>query len=276
MTREEFDALVADMFTTETTPAEAPVNTAEAMSSHNGGTDISEEDCGIPPSQRISTNVARFSGADWAELIRAFRISILGCGGIGSWTALSIARFRPLSMDIHDMDTVERVNMAGQLFGASHVGLYKPIAVANTLSLFADYYPNTYEQAVDAATVLAPITICGFDNMEARKVAFEKWVSMYGGNQNALFMDGRMSADTIQIYAITGDDAAAIEKYRAEALFSDSTADTTVCSLKQTTYVAMMMGGLMGNLLVAFTKSDLLGMPYLTEYDSTTMVFKSK
>ena len=269
MTREEFDAIVNGIIAENT-----PMNTT-AASSAIVSCDVTDDEVGITASDSIETNTARFSGAKWYEGINKLSISIVGCGGIGSWTALAISRFRPYAMSLYDADIVERVNLAGQCFNNESISRSKVAAIADILQNFSDVYVNTYQVMIDERTVLSPVTICGFDNMAARKMAFNAWYAKYKGNSQALFMDGRMSADTIQIYAMTGDDEYSCNQYIQNELFDDAEADATVCSLKQTTYVAMIMGGMMANKLVEFVQSKV-GLPinFKTEYNSVNMTIK--
>jgi hypothetical protein len=68
--------------------------------------------------------------------------------------------------------------------------------------------------------------------------------------------------------------------YKDSYLFSDADADATVCSMKQTTYLACMIGSLMTNLFTNFIASSLdpiipYDLPFFTEYDAQNMIFKT-
>lgn len=128
--------------------------------------------------------------------------------------------------------------------------------------------------------------MCGFDNMEARKTYFRAWYDRVLNRdqeyrKNCLFLDGRLSVDTLQVYCLTGDDAANIKRYMDECLFSDSEADATVCSMKQTTYLACMIGSIMTNLFTNFCANLLqpiipYDLPFFTEYDAQNMIFRTE
>jgi hypothetical protein len=98
--------------------------------------------------------------------------------------------------------------------------------------------------------------------------------------KNCLYLDGRLSLDTLQVFCITGDDAINAAIYRDKYLFSDSEAEHTVCSMKQTTYLACMIGSIMTNLFTNWV-ADLLDpiipydLPLFTEYDAQNMIFKT-
>jgi hypothetical protein len=85
----------------------------------------------------------------------------------------------------------------------------------------------------------------------------------------------------LQIFCITGDDTANMARYSNNYLFSDDEADETVCSMKQTTYLACMIGSLMTNLFTNFVANLLnpvipYDLPFFTEYDAQNMIFKTE
>jgi hypothetical protein len=64
-------------------------------------------------------------------------------------------------------------------------------------------------------------------------------------------------------------------------LLSDEEADHTVCSMKQTTYLACMIGSLIVNLFTNHVANCLdpiipYDLPFFTEYDSQHMIFKTE
>ena len=93
--------------------------------------------------------------------------------------------------------------------------------------------------------------------------------------------NSRLSINVLQVFCIRGDDEYNINRYRNEFLFDDTDADETVCSMKQTTYMACMIGSVMTNLFVNFignlTEPALpYDLPFFTEYDAQNMIFKTE
>ena len=102
-----------------------------------------------------------------------------------------------------------------------------------------------------------------------------------GCRLSCLYLDGRLSMTDFQVLCIRGDDTYNITRYQKEFLFSDSQADATVCSMKQTTYLACMISSLMVNLFTNFIANSLnpvipYDMPFFTEYDAQNMIFKTE
>lgn len=221
----------------------------------------------------------------WFEAIQQKIVILAGVGGIGSYVGFLLARMHPRSMFIYDDDIVEAANMSGQLYGKTDIGRYKVDALANMVGNYADFgsifaVNQRYTEQCEPADIM----ICGFDNMEARRLFFLKWKSHVESKPveervHCLFIDGRLAAEELQIFCITGDNSWAINEYETKYLFSDAEADATLCSYKQTSYMANMIGSLIVNLFTNFVANELLGflgrdLPFLTQYSGLSMQFK--
>lgn len=246
--------------------------------------------------QEIPTNSAtllvdeatsRFSSAIWYENIQKKTVILAGVGGIGSYVGFLLARMKPASMFIYDDDIVEAVNMSGQLYGQSDLGRPKVSALAEMIRNYAGYSSvfAISERFTDESEA-SDIMICGFDNMAARRLFFNKWVNHAQSKpeeerKNCLFIDGRLAAEEFQVLCIKGDDEYNINRYSNEYLFSDAEADETVCSYKQTTFCANMIASYMVNLFVNFCANQCeplidRDLPFLTTYNAETMYLKTE
>lgn len=233
-----------------------------------------------------SDTVLRFSGAPWFEEIQEYIFIIGGCGGIGSHLAFQLSRMKPYKMWLYDPDTVEAVNMAGQLFGVADIHKNKVDCVEEFCRKYSDMYNIwTNKHAIDSNitfTALKPTVFFScFDNMEARKVMYQSWYDVKEKNPDTdvILIDGRLSFDTLQVFFVNTNNH---ERYRDEYLFSDEEADATVCSRKQTTYMAAMIAAFMTNVLTLHLTNKTIEdeelkipVPLLTEYDSSLMNFKT-
>lgn len=246
--------------------------------------------------QEIPTNSAtllvdeatsRFSSAIWYENIQKKTVILAGVGGIGSYVGFLLARMKPAAMFIYDDDIVEAVNMSGQLYGQSDLDRPKVSALAEMIRNYAGYNSifAISERFTDESEA-SDIMICGFDNMAARKLFFDKWVNHVQSKseeerKNCLFIDGRLAAEEFQVLCIKGDDEYNINRYSNEYLFSDVEADETICSYKQTTFCANMIASYMVNLFVNFCANQCepiidRDLPFLTTYNAETMYLKTE
>lgn len=235
----------------------------------------------------IIQTTSRFSSAIWFEKIQQQHVLLAGVGGIGSYVAFLLSRMKPKSITIYDPDTVETVNMAGQLYGVRDIGFPKVTAMNTRMREFSSYYTTyAYDRRFTYSDNAENIMICGFDNMEARKTFFNSWLRHVSRlpeekKSQCLFIDGRLNAEEFQVLCITGDNNYAIRNYKDNWLFDDSDVEEAVCSYKQTSYMANMIGSVMTNLFVNFCANMCdpvmpRDVPFLTRYDGTTMFFKTE
>lgn len=226
---------------------------------------------------------SRFSGAMWYSQVVNKTVTLAGCGGIGSWLGLLLARTNIGYLSLFDNDRVETGNLSGQLFSTDMIGTLKVYAVTNTIRDFSDYYRiSNYDHRFEGYDDANDIMMCGFDNMEARKTYFQVWkahVLEASDKSQCLLLDGRLSAECLQVYCIQGDDDSAIQYYENHCLFNDDEADATVCSYKQTSFMASMIASMMVNVFVnwcANLAGEFRPVPIFTEYDAVTMQMKIK
>lgn len=192
---------------------------------------------------------------------------------------------KPSALFIFDPDTVETANMSGQLYGRNDIGTTKVSALSRMISVYTDF-SSIYaipERFNDGGS---DIMICGFDNMKARKLFFNKWLEHVNQKSesergNCLYIDGRLAAEEFQVFCIKGDDTYNINRYQNEFLFSDAEADETICSYKQTTFMANMIASFMVNLFVNFVANQCnplieRDLPFYTTYSAETMYYKTE
>lgn len=258
----------------------------EAHQEHTTNTEHQE----IPVNSKtllVDETTSRFSSAVWYENAQKKTIILAGCGGIGSWVALLLARLKPASMFLYDDDRVETVNMAGQLYKQSDVEKSKVSAIAGTIAEYANYSSAfAINERFTEESEASDIMICGFDNMVARKTFFEKWKlhvfsKLERDRKECLFIDGRLNAEEFQVLCIRGDDNYNIDRYEQNFLFSDTEADEAVCSYKQTTFCASMIASYIVNLFVNFCSNQCnplidRDLPFLTTYNAETIYLKTE
>ena len=251
--------------------------------------DMSEEESKVIPDNSSSITMdestTRFSSALWFKEIQKKVIVLAGIGGIGSYVSLLLARMKPKALFLYDDDEVETVNMAGQLYSINDVGKKKVDALADICSSFALYdsvfaIPEKFTLESETSDIM----ICGFDNMAARNLYYHKWLNHINSldderKKHCLFLDGRLAAEEFQVFCITGDDTYNQELYETKYLFDDEQADATVCSYKQTSYMANMIGSMIVNLFVNFVANEVGGMrdlPFLTSYEGESLMFETQ
>ena len=236
------------------------------------------------PTLLMSEETSRFSSAEWFEAIQQKTITVAGIGGIGSYVVFLISRMHPMALNIYDMDIVEPANMSGQLYSRNNIGESKTFAIIKMVRNYSNFYNTNGLGEFTENSLIDPIAICGFDNMRARRIFYERWknkLSTISDKSKALFIDGRLAAEEFQVLCMTGTDDYLMKKYEEEWLFSDLEAEETLCSYKQTSYCANMIASVMTNLLVNFVANECnplipRELPFITRYDGNTMMFKTE
>ena len=260
-----------------------PVTTEEA----NNPVEETQETINNEPTlkkiQIYNDDSARFSGAEWFDAITNQKAAIIGLGGIGSWLTLLLSRLKLSAIYCQDMDTVESVNLAGQLYNNSHIGMFKTQALRDIVSQFNRYRPYIYTDNSEFTTdsrisLVAPFSVfLALDSITARKNVYNYWKkkqSLY--SLPSILIDGRLTADKWQIFAIPFNDKKRMKVYEEEWLFPESEAQQLRCSFKQTTYMAAMIASYMCNLFVNYvaecTKPIVpYSVPFMTEFDAQTL-----
>lgn len=273
MTLEEFNQIVEDSHSeTENNNIEISANTTSEIN-------LKE--------YLIDNTSARFSSAEWADIIKQSEVTIAGLGGIGSWTALLISRLKPSFITVYDFDTVDSTNISGQFYNMEQIGRRKTDATCLNLANFSEYYTyNSKDTDINSLhNIDGNILVCGFDNMEARKKYFSLFKNKVQSTpiqhrKKILYVDGRLAAEEFQVFAITGNDEYHINKYEKEYLFNSKEAERTICSYKQTSYCACMIASIITNIVVNFItnlKQPILprDTPFYTLYNAGLMYFKT-
>lgn len=185
----------------------------------------------------------RFSGLDWATELK--NITMVGLGGIGSWTALNLSRIGH-TLYMIDPDIVDETNVTGgQMYRLSDVLQYKTDAVINIckeMGAINEMY--AIHEYFSEEMGISDICICGLDNMKARKVVFDTWKKHVLSKKeeerkNCILIDGRMNSENFDVFCILGYSDAQIEEYEKKWLFTDEEVGEMDCTMKQTTFMGM-------------------------------------
>lgn len=218
----------------------------------------------------------RYSGAPWFKACSEINVEVVGAGGISSWTVLALSRLNLKGIYIIDDDEVSAYNMAGQFFGPMNIGGHKVSELVNNVKLFSPninmnmsrsrfYSDTSIRKYID-------IIITGVDLMASRWAVYN---SAKASGFTGLYIDGRLSADTLQVICFRFDDIKSRRRYEENYMFNDMDADITICSFKQTTYMAMMIGSVICNLVVNYANNKVnlveYNLPFFTEYNSIKM-----
>jgi molybdopterin/thiamine biosynthesis adenylyltransferase len=126
-------------------------------------------------------------------------VNIIGAGATGSNVAMQIAKLGVQNIHVWDFDTVERHNIANQIYGNKDVGLPKVVALSNRILEDTGTEIHAYnEKFVDQE--LRGVVFLLTDTMSSRKEIWENSIR-YKLNTE-LMVETRMGAELGRIYTI--------------------------------------------------------------------------
>lgn len=216
----------------------------------------------------IDVKKSRFRDASWFNKIDKLETPIIigGAGGIGSWLTLFLGRMltNTTTIFLYDFDTVEEVNMAGQLYSKYDIGNSKVSAIKNIVNNFSGFINIATQNAkYDSNSLASLIMFSAFDNMKARSDMFQNWKKeAINDPDNAIFIDGRLLAEQLQVFYVTMKNA---DEYENKYLFLDAEVEDTNCSYKQTTHFAATIAAKMVQGFTNWIAGDTTELPFYYE-----------
>jgi len=226
----------------------------------------------------INNRTVRFSDAPWYK--PGTMVIVGGAGSIGSWLSLGLSR-QEAKIQLFDYDMIDEVNMAGQMYSTSDIGKNKADVMVDQCMAFSANGDVVSMGKYEEDSFSNDFVFSAFDNMAARKLMFEKWVEFVTSEdmkgKPAIFIDGRLTAEEMQIYAVTRKD---IDNYR-KYLWDDKDVPDVACSFKSTTHSSMTIAGFMTAIFNNYItnvhyKAQVREVPFRTSLEFPTMMFNTK
>lgn len=185
-------------------------------------------------------------------------LAIIGAGGIGSFTALTIAKMGyegPIT--VYDDDTIDPVNLPNQFYRLGDVGRDKVTALQDIVKEFADRELRVSNSRLDQLPIFAEIVVLAVDSMDTR---IRLWRSLTADHQCRFVVDGRMGGESLRLYTIDRQRADHVALYEAQ-LYSSEQATPLRCTERAVIYNVTIIAGLIANQV----KRLSMGQPYQAE-----------
>jgi hypothetical protein len=182
----------------------------------------------------------------------SFPIHMIGCGGIGSSTAIAMAKMGCSDITLWDADTVETHNLPNQIFNMKDVEKAKVTALAETVQAFSNVRPKTNIQEVQETTPLQGVIVSGVDSMEARQTI---WQAVRYKTRVLLYIDARMGAEVCRIYTLNPTTATQVAAYET-SLYPDGEAIELPCTGRAIIYNVFMIASLICNQVKKFARGE--------------------
>lgn len=187
--------------------------------------------------------------------------AVIGCGGIGSFVALGLAKLGIRQLSLYDDDKIEFHNLPNQMF---RVGLkgekLKVEEVREICQLFSDdIIIDTHQKKVGGFEIYRPnsVVISGVDSMESRA---NIWKSVKYNPSVDFYIDARIGGQSIRIQAVRPLIKAEVEAYE-KTLYADEKAEELGCTDRSIIDVGFSVAALVVRLVRGFLTGE--GVPPL-------------
>lgn len=194
-------------------------------------------------------------------------ITIIGCGGIGSFTALALAKMGCIHLTVYDDDLVEDQNIPNQLYRLSDVGQLKVERLADIIKSFTGVRIEPRPERVQGQR-LQGIVVSGVDSMEGRRRIWDRSIRFKAGV--AAYIDARMGAEVSRLYTVRPADPDHVRFYE-RTLYSDEEALQLPCTAQAIVYTGFGIA----SLVAGQVKRVAMGEAYKREiiFDHKTLTF---
>ncbi len=166
------------------------------------------------------------------EKLVKLSVVVIGCGAVGSFTVLTLAKMGVTAITVFDGDTVEEHNLPNQWYKPDHVGMNKTDALWDIVYDFTgvELRANAHHYTREA---LAGLVICCVDTMDTR---LRIWREVKKFKPD-LYIDARMGAEVGKVHVVQPHDPTSCRRYEAD-LYPSSEAFHAPCTAKATVYCA--------------------------------------
>lgn len=185
-----------------------------------------------------------------------FPVTIIGCGGIGCITAVSLAKLGCPDITLMDDDMVEDHNLPNQFFRICDLGKPKVIACKEIIKDFSpDCQVTAITEKFDGSQSLSGIIISGLDTMSARKMVWEK---VKYNIDVPLYIDGRLGGEIMQVFTVRPCQIEDVEFYEDEEnLFPDEEAVQLPCTARAIMYTGFGIACLIGSQMKKWLRGEV-------------------
>lgn len=186
-------------------------------------------------------------------------VHIVGAGGIGSFTAVALAKLGLERIIIWDGDKIEKHNLPNQFHALDQLGKNKAIALSDTVNkltgAFLQYAPKFWSPKDPPP--LRGIVISAVDHMEKTKDnknagRRELWKAVKDNPNVDLFVDGRIGGQALRVLAISPMADRLLHGWFERRMFPQSAAKELPCTSRNIIDVGFQISALITNVVRKF------------------------
>jgi hypothetical protein len=177
-------------------------------------------------------------------------VSMIGVGGLGSPTAMALAKMGIKDFNLYDHDTVEEHNVPNQMYTLRDIGKPKVEAIGDIIVAMGGNPNLNFEEYVSQS--LRGVVIVTVDSMAARKTI---WDNVKYSPSIPLLIDARMGAEEGRIFTANPADLDDIARYETY-LYSDEEAIELPCTAQSIIYNTFAVASWISRLVKGFAAGE--------------------
>jgi len=158
-------------------------------------------------------------------------VCIVGAGGIGSFTALALAKIGFNRITVWDMDTVEEHNLPNQFYPLDAVGHSKVEALGTAIRNWTGTSITEVNREWADRDRMSGVVVMAVDNMRTRADVYN---AVKGNKSVSCFVDGRMGRNQLEVY--TCNMSKNDKRLYAKTLYSDDETPDIPCTERAVMY----------------------------------------
>jgi molybdopterin/thiamine biosynthesis adenylyltransferase len=190
-----------------------------------------------------------------------FPIHIIGAGGIGSWTALLLAKMGCPNLKVYDDDTVQEHNIASQFFKETQLGQKKVDALHDNVLEQTGIEIVPAPQSAETE-ITQGLIIIAVDSMAVRQELNELFK-----DKNCYIIDGRMGGLQLEIYCVEAKEWISTQ-VAIESVSHD------LCTARSICFNCAVIGGLIANYVRLFAKKKLSKQGITFLFDNIKLLYE--
>lgn len=184
------------------------------------------------------------------------RAIVIGAGGIGSPTVLTLAKMGIPRIEVWDPDTVEVHNLPNQLYRPQDIGKLKVVALAEIVKEFTGVEVIGVPAGFRSQSRIEPprcIVLSGVDSMSTRESI---WRSIKRNRPMVhRYIEARMGAEVGWVQVVDPADRASCDRYEA-TLYRDEHTFDDPCTARAIWYNAVALASVIGRLVKRIVREE--------------------
>ena len=195
-------------------------------------------------------------------------IKLIGAGGIGSFTGLTLAKMGFKNITAWDGDRINKENIPNQFYQETALGTFKTIQLRHNISIFTGTNINDYTRNWNVSFPLSGLVIMAVDSMQTREEIFNHIIT----NKKVIgFIDGRMGGQQGEVYTVNMSNKKDVDFYQSRLWKSHEVAPIP-CTQKAIIYNVVWIASMICNQARLLLEGKIYKRGLLMDFQNTQLI----